>query len=271
MLTSNRRPGIMLVLVTAISTSSWGQAEPTAAPALASPEGDSAGPKVKLVRMNKDDGRGGIGEAATSFRVGDRKLHFHVELEALKLGQTTAKWVFRGVETEAGKNLTIAEYSTSGLIVNQVDGTVSLRRDWPAGKYTADLYVDGRLVHSIAYEVHRSPADIHVTSVHFYRDDGKGNPGEEVKKFKPSDHILHLAAETSGLGLQPKITWIYKAVDTSAGKNIRIASVAGGVGEANMNILTSKCELPRDWPKGSYQAFLVIGDKLIQTIDFAIE
>jgi len=50
-------------------------------------------------------------------------------------------------------------------------------------------------------------------------DDGKGNAGEEVDSFVPSDHKIHFQVDLSGdVAKGDKIKFSFTAVDTDAGR-----------------------------------------------------
>ena len=243
--------------------------EATGASAPAAQVGDVA---MKAVKLMRDDGRGNAGEEVKSFRPSDRKQHFQVELAGMKTGRMEAKWIFTAVETTAGKDIKIGEFKASGLVANVISGSVSLPRDWPSGSYKADLYLNDKLIKTIEYVVSRPVSELSVISVKLMRDDGKGNPGEEVKSFRPSDHKLHFEAEVDGFFVgEAKVMWVFTAVDTTAGKNKQIQEVEFDATDFNGNTLTSFCELPRDWPTGRYEVDIHINGKLIKTFEFTVE
>lgn len=112
-------------------------------------------------------------------------------------------------------------------------------------------------------------APIGVSAITFYRDNGKGEPGEEVEEFKSSERILHVKARLNRIevgGITVKVVWV--AVDTSAGKDVVIEEVVFKSLLANQ--ATSKLELPRDWPVGRYRVDFYLNDRLVANEGFSI-
>jgi hypothetical protein len=111
--------------------------------------------------------------------------------------------------------------------------------------------------------------DLAIKSVKLMRDDGKGNPGEEVKSFHPSDRKQHFQVELSNMKMGAvEAKWIFTAVETTAGKDIKIGEFKGSGLVAN--VISGSVKLPRDWPTGSYKADLYLNDKLIKTIEYVV-
>ena len=227
-------------------------------------------PAVKEVTLRRDNGKGEPGEVVKFFTVDDHRLHFHVELEALKFGQTVAKWSFVGLDTEAGKDLPIAEYTTSGLVVNEIDGSVKLPRDWPAGKYRASLSLNGELVAPIDYEVRRPTTNIQVKAVRLKRDNGKREAGAVVPAFHPGDRLQFMEVETGGMGPAAQVKWVFRAVETSGGRNVLIGTVDTAASDAQSSVLVSHIELPRDWPVGTYDAEVIVNGATLTHVAYRV-
>ncbi|HEV8635389.1 MAG TPA: hypothetical protein VG370_14275 [Chloroflexota bacterium] len=114
-----------------------------------------------------------------------------------------------------------------------------------------------------------SPAGpLAVESVAFMRDDG-GKPGATVTSFKPSDHILHAQAKLNQTttNFNGKIAWV--AVDTEAGAGIPITET--NVSGLAANTISSKLELPQDWPVGKYRVDFYQGDTLLKSGEFTVQ
>ena len=109
-----------------------------------------------------------------------------------------------------------------------------------------------------------------VTDYHLYRDDGNGEPGEEVDYFVPSDRTMHFEVNTEGLpnGLTTK--WVFTAVETTEGNDIEVASVETEETE-DADQLTANLSLPNDWPTGTFKAEVYVGDELIYTIEYEVK
>ncbi len=112
-------------------------------------------------------------------------------------------------------------------------------------------------------------APIGISAIAFYRDNGKGEPGEEVEEFKSSERIFHVKARLNRPevgGITVKVVLV--AVDTSAGKDVIIEEVV--FKGLLTNQATSKLELPRDWPVGRYRVDVYLNDRLVSNEEFHI-
>ena len=227
--------------------------------------------KVESTQLQRDDGKGEPGEVVTGFHTTDRKLHFHAQLAELKLGKTEARWVITGIDTEAGKDLKVAEFTTSGLISNEINGSVKLPRDWPAGTFRAVLFLNGTEAAHIDYAITRDLSAAKFTTLKLLRDDGKGNAGAEVKAFVATDRKLHFELPITGMPAGATVLWGFRAVDTTGGKNIRVGVTKAVTFDQADASLTANIELPRDWPVGSYEAIVVADRKEFARLPFRIE
>lgn len=109
----------------------------------------SGGPlAVQKVTLSRTEG----GEAVTSFSPTDRTFHAAIELNRIETG-LTAKTVWTAVETTGGQNVEIAQKEFSGLAVNIIKAQVELPRDWPAGKYKLDIYLNGTIAKTVEFNV----------------------------------------------------------------------------------------------------------------------
>ncbi len=108
-----------------------------------------------------------------------------------------------------------------------------------------------------------------VTDTHLYRDNGSGEPGEEVDFFSPGDRVMHFEVNTDGLPNGEITKWVFTAVETSDADNYEVASVeTGEIKDADQ--LTANLTLPNDWPTGTYTAEVFVGDELIYTIEYEV-
>jgi hypothetical protein len=265
--------GMLVVLIAFFGAAcgSYGSGGNSAEQIIEGPTAQTSDLAIKSVKLMRDDGKGNSGEEVKSFRPADRKQHFQVELTATKMGSLEAKWVFTALDTTAGKNIKIFESKVTGLVGNIISGSVRLPRDWPSGSYKADLYLNDKLIKTIEYVVSRPVSELSVISVKLRRDDGGGNPGEEVKVFRPSDHKQHFEAEVDGFFVgEAKVKWVFTALDTTAGKNKQILEAEFDATDFKGNTLTSFCELPRDWPPGTYKGDIYINGKLVKTFEYIV-
>ena len=157
--------GMLIFVLAAIacggtaSTPSDTQASPTAtsvsAPDATTPA--AAGSAITIIssKLMTDNGSGAAGDVVTAFKTTDRTQYFEAQTSGLlSLGaNVTIKFV--AVDTDAGKNIDIAQSDIKVLTANTIDGKLSLPRDFPAGSYRADILVDGVLIGSIPYTVEK--------------------------------------------------------------------------------------------------------------------
>ena len=226
---------------------------------------------IKKITLHKDNGTGERGEEVKTFRPSDHRIFVHVELTGLQVGKTQVHWVFIGAHTSAGDKVSITEASMTALIANEIDGSVKLDHDWPVGSYRAVLFVNGQMLKAIDYIITPLPADLAMSPIVLLRDDGKGKQ-LEVKRFEKGDLVMNFAARSKGLPLGATFRWSYTALDTTAGKNIAIASANMKVDDPAETTLTGN--LSHDsgvWPHGTYRVELFMGDKRIQSADFLVE
>lgn len=115
-----------------------------------------------------------------------------------------------------------------------------------------------------------SSNNVVIKDVHLYRDNGSGEPGDEVTSFKPSDRILHFEIDADNLPSGETVKWVFIAVDTSSGQNITITEIETDELLAG-NQIFAQLSLPNDWPTGTYRADVYVGTEHIYTLDYSIE
>ena len=110
--------------------------------------------EVESVKLMRDDGGGNPGEGAQSFTPADHKMHFEITTTGMLSSGSKVKWVFTGVDTSEGKDLSVATFETDATSsANVLTANVELERDWPTGSYKAEVYVDGQLLTTVDYTV----------------------------------------------------------------------------------------------------------------------
>ena len=150
---SHGRAGNCTRVITVIAAVAKGQrpvplatseAIPTDAPAAA---GDSSGAAaIESYKLMGDNGSGAAGDEVTTFKPANHVQYFDVQLtQFLKVG-STVNWLFTAVDTSAGKDLKITEVNTKVVVANHLNANLSLEKDFPTGKYTAAISVDGKPV-----------------------------------------------------------------------------------------------------------------------------
>ncbi len=101
------------------------------------------------------------------------------------------------------------------------------------------------------------------------RADDAGEPGEAVEVFLPTDKKLHfdIALDETELGNHEFLVE-YWAVDTSAGKNIRVGDFKASALVANT--INASLTLPRDWPTGLYRLDVKMDGELIGSHEYDV-
>lgn len=228
-------------------------------------------PSIRQVLLQRDQG-GEPGAEVKYFKPSDRKQHFTVKLDQLKVGSLKVHFEFVGVDTSAGKNLPVQKLDVSALVGNEAHASVSLPRDWPYGSYKMDVSIDGKLARSVPYVVSKAPEELKVLKNFLLLDDGKGRAGGPVKEFSSKQHNLHFAVEVDGFLMgQNQVGWTFVADDTTAGKNVTIASVKKELKDFPGDTLEGNCELPRDWPTGKYHVEVTLNGRPLSRIPFQVK
>jgi len=133
---------------TAVST----EVKPTDASTSTS-DNSGASAKIDSYKLMQDNGSGAAGDEVKSFKASNHTQYFAVQLtQFLKVG-SAVKWVFTAVDTTAGKDIKITEANVNVIVGNQLTANLSLQKDFPVGKYKADISVDGMPLGSIDYTV----------------------------------------------------------------------------------------------------------------------
>ena len=103
--------------------------------------------------MAKDNGSGAPGSQTESFAPDDRTIHAVATLKEAKEG-TKMKFAWWIVDAGGSKNEKIKEidYTTKPL-ENVVHGHLTLPQDWPKGKYKVQIFINGDLDKTVAYEI----------------------------------------------------------------------------------------------------------------------
>jgi hypothetical protein len=109
-----------------------------------------------------------------------------------------------------------------------------------------------------------------ISKVTMYRDNGSGEPDDEVTVFKPADRVMHFLAEASGLKTGQNVKLVFTAVDTTAGRNMSVAEAETGK-LLVANQITGKVSLDRDWPVGSYKMDIYVDGSLIYAWNYAVK
>ncbi|HEY8185649.1 MAG TPA: hypothetical protein VIF64_06255 [Pyrinomonadaceae bacterium] len=112
------------------------------------------GPGVAIgeIHMAKDD-NGRPGAETDTFEPGDRTVHCVVRLKEPKAG-TQMRFAWWAVEVGKDQNQKIQEIAyTTKPNEDLIHGHLTYPRDWPAGKYKVQIYVNGDLDKTVFYTV----------------------------------------------------------------------------------------------------------------------
>lgn len=114
-------------------------------------------------------------------------------------------------------------------------------------------------------------ADLEATEWTLKADDGKGGAGEEVDSFLPTDHKLHFVTTLNEkVPVGTKLKFTFTAVDTDAGKNLKITDVEITADKSD-TLLSSSISATKDWPVGDYRVDLSADGKQIGSFDYSVE
>ena len=112
-------------------------------------------------------------------------------------------------------------------------------------------------------------AEIKIDSFKLMKDNGSGAAGDEVKSFKPSDHVQYFDIQLTAFmktGAVAKL--VFTSVDTAAGKDVKITETDINVVVGNK--LTANLKLEKDFPVGSYKIDVLVDGKPIGTVNYTV-
>jgi hypothetical protein len=110
---------------------------------------------------------------------------------------------------------------------------------------------------------------VQVESYKLFQDDGSGAKGPEVTSFTAADHTQYFEVKLTGF-LKPgaNVKWVFTAVDTTAGKDIKITEVEFKVVVGNT--LDANLKMDKDFPVGTYKAEITVDGQPLGTIDYSV-
>lgn len=111
---------------------------------------------VESVYLARDDGNGKVGEKVQSFFTTDIPIYCIVELDSTK--SVTVKMNFVAVTVPGVKsdsNVVTTTYTTKDG-QNRVNFTGKPAEKWSAGRYRVDIFVDGKLVRDLVFDIRPS-------------------------------------------------------------------------------------------------------------------
>lgn len=137
----------LLIVYAVFTLGIYAQAEPAPTP---------AGVGVEDVYLAKDDGSGKPGDVVSSFGPSDIPIHCIVQLDSMKIA--TVKMVFVAVSVPGVKPETkvVTTSYTTKENQNQVKFTGRPDKEWTAGKYRVDVFLDGKLAKSHDFLINKA-------------------------------------------------------------------------------------------------------------------
>ncbi|MDQ2746893.1 MAG: hypothetical protein M3T96_06515 [Acidobacteriota bacterium] len=118
--------------------------------------GKTAAVGINEILLARDDGRGKAGEICENFTTTDVPIHFLIQLNSVE--PVTVKMNLIAVKVAGMKPETksIAVSFTTDGTQNQVSFDASPNGAWAAGNYRADVFINGKLSDSRAFDIGQS-------------------------------------------------------------------------------------------------------------------
>lgn len=111
---------------------------------------------VEEITLSRGDGNGKVGEATDKFSTTDAPIYCSIQLDSEK--SATVKMIIMAVKAVGLKpesKIVTVSYMTKDN-QNQVNFTASPNGAWAAGGYRADIFINGKLNKSRAFEIEKS-------------------------------------------------------------------------------------------------------------------
>jgi len=145
---------------------------------------------------------------------------------------------------------------------------------WPAGTHEVSLQLDGQEVAHEKFTVKEGApmagaTKLELDSSQLFQDDGKGEPGKEVKAFTTDDTELHARWKLKKEALVKGVQFIWALVEVEGEKPqvLATADVEAGVNDEIDSSLTAKKGLPA----GKYRVDLVQDGKVLDSKAFEVK
>jgi hypothetical protein len=110
----------------------------------------------------------------------------------------------------------------------------------------------------------------YISEIHMAKDDGSGDPGDEVSSFGPGDRTIHCVTRLKDAksGTQMKFSWWI--VDADGAKNEKIKDI-NYTTKSFENVVHGHLTLPQDWPKGKYKVEVYVNGELDRAINYGVQ
>ena len=116
-------------------------------------ETDTAPVEIEQIFLLRDDGAGKAGDETDNFSTADKILHFRIGLSSRKPAMIKLILAATDVgEIKPETTFVTVSYRTNGR-QNVVNFSASPEDVWLAGKYRADIFVDGKLAAKKEFEI----------------------------------------------------------------------------------------------------------------------
>ncbi|MCX6851207.1 MAG: hypothetical protein NTY98_20040 [Verrucomicrobia bacterium] len=145
---------------------------------------------------------------------------------------------------------------------------------WPAGTHEVSLQLDGQEVAHEKFTVKvgapmAGKTKLVLDSSQLFRDDGKGEPGKEVKSFTTDDTELHARwnLKEKALAKDVQFVWVLVEVEGEKSQVLATADVQAAVSDQIDSSLTAKKGLP----PGKYRIDLVQDGKVLDSKVFEVK
>lgn len=145
---------------------------------------------------------------------------------------------------------------------------------WPAGTHEVSLQLDGQEVEHEKFTVKTGApmagsTKIEISSAQLLRDDGKGEPGKEVKAFATDDTELHARWNLKQPALVKGVQFVWRLLEVEGEKEqvLATADVEPAVNDQIDSSLTTRKGLP----PGKYRVELVQDGKVLDGRSFEVK
>ncbi|MCF7789058.1 MAG: hypothetical protein K9N47_23240 [Prosthecobacter sp.] len=145
---------------------------------------------------------------------------------------------------------------------------------WPAGTHEVSLQLNGQEVVHEKFTVKvgapmAGKTKLDIDASQLFRDDGKGEPGKEVKSFTTDDTGMHVGWNLKQKALIKGVQVVWRLVEAEGEKEqvLVTADVEAGVSDEIESALTAKNGLPA----GKYRVDLVQDGKVVDSKAFEVK
>lgn len=189
----------------------------------------------------------------------DDTIYVSVQVENLVVGSVvTTKYMFG--ETLYEETTITADEEGSGYYGFKL----STAGGHTPGKYTAEVYLDDKLVKTVPFEIEASGPPSIVSVVPAKGLDADYKPTDPTTVFAPAD-IFYVSVEVKNLVVGSVVAVKYKFEGEDYG-DTSLAADQFGSGYYGFKLTPSS-----EHPVGKYTAEVYLDDKLVETVDFEVQ